>query len=505
MAGPLSCLNALEFVEITKSFGSVRANDKISFIVPEKSIYGLVGENGSGKSTLMKSLFGIHQPDSGKIVYKNKVLNLKSPIDAIQHGIGMVHQHFMLVEDLSVLDNVILLQNMHGWQILPREKMRRHLMEMIEQYHLKVNLDARISDLSVGEQQRVEILKLLSLKPDVLILDEPTAVLTPAETDEFFVAIRSLKDAGKTILLITHKLKEVKAVTDYVSILRHGQLVHSYRTQDVSIEKIAEDMIGERNIGGLRKAEYTGSKIDILASTQWCAERNDKAIVDIDLRVRSGEIVGIAGVEGNGQDVLLDSLFQPTRMRGVRGQMRVLGVDLSCMEPAQIRQLPIAIFPEDRLRLGAVAEMSAWENFILGYQRKLSWWIDPFAERKKTLQAMQDFDVRPQLPEMLFNGFSGGNQQKLVVARELNRNPQLIVAAHPTRGVDIGAIRMIHQNLLERRASGCGVLLITTELDELLELADRIHVIFRGRFVAHFERKDFQVQLIGQAMGGKTL
>jgi simple sugar transport system ATP-binding protein len=282
-------------------------------------------------------------------------------------------------------------------------------------------------------------------------------------------------------------------------------LVHSYRTQDVSIEKIAEDMIGERNIGGLRKAEYTGSKIDILASTQWSAERNDKAIVDIDLRVRSGEIVGIAGVEGNGQDVLLDSLFQPTRMRGVRGQMRVLGVDLSRMEPAQIRQLPIAIFPEDRLRLGAVAEMSAWENFILGYQRKLSWWIDPFAERKKTLQAMQDFDVRPQLPDMLFSGFSGGNQQKLVVARELNRNPQLIVAAHPTRGVDIGAIRMIHQNLLERRASGCGVLLITTELDELLELADRIHVIFRGRFVAHFERKDFQVQLIGQAMGGKTL
>ncbi|HND85049.1 MAG TPA: ATP-binding cassette domain-containing protein, partial [Pseudobdellovibrionaceae bacterium] len=211
------------------------------------------------------------------------------------------------VEDLSVLDNVILLQNMHGWQILPREKMRRHLMEMIEQYHLKVNLDARISDLSVGEQQRVEILKLLSLKPDVLILDEPTAVLTPAETDEFFVAIRSLKDAGKTILLITHKLKEVKAVTDHVSILRHGQLVHSYRTQDVSIEKIAEDMIGERNIGGLRKAEYTGSKIDILASTQWCAERNDKSVVDIDLRVRSGEIVGIAGVEGNGQDVLLDS------------------------------------------------------------------------------------------------------------------------------------------------------------------------------------------------------
>lgn len=480
---------AIQLSEISKSFGPVQANKDINLRVEKGTIHGIIGENGAGKSTLMSILYGFYQADKGSIEIDGRPILITDPQKAIEAGIGMVHQHFMLVENFSVLENVIL--GAEGGGILNRgiAKARKDLAKLEKEYALEVDPDALIQDLPVGIQQRVEILKALYRGADILILDEPTGVLTPAEADHLFSILNQLREQGKTIVLITHKLREIMAVTDDVSVMRRGEMVATRKTSDTSVEELAELMVGRRVL--LRVDKDEAKPKDVLLAVNNLTVRDSRGVVmvdDVSFNVRAGEIVGIAGVAGNGQSELLDAITGIQKAQS--GSVELKGQPLDVVrhaDPKRIRNSGMAHVPEDRHHMGLVLPFPAKENNILGYQD------DPLYVSGQMLkmdeiegycgERMEIYDVRPPNPNLAAANFSGGNQQKIVLAREMEQDPDVLIIGQPTRGVDVGAIEFIHQRIIDMRDAGKAVLLVSVELDEIRSLSDRILVMFAGKVV----------------------
>ena len=500
---------AIELVGISKSFGPVQANRDIDLSVRRGTIHGIVGENGAGKSTLMSILYGFYQADSGEIRVNGQVTPIPDSLAAIRAGIGMVHQHFMLVEPFTVLENVVLGAE-DGALLRPSlAKARAELKRLEREYELDVDPDAVVGDLSVGLQQRVEILKALYRECDILILDEPTGVLTPAEADHLFRILEHLKSQGKTIVLITHKLREIMAITDAVSVMRRGEMVKTLRTADTSPAEIAELMVGRRVLLRVEKAPATPGPVMLeVADLRLVDGLGVERLRSIGLELRAGEIVGIAGVAGNGQSELLEVLA------GIRpataGTVRLNGkpLDLSRSTNADDRRAAgLAHIPEDRHRRGLVMPFAEWENSCLGYQgearfRGPALTLDRTAIRDQARAAIERFDIRPPSCDLKTANFSGGNQQKIVIAREMERDPDVLLVGQPTRGVDIGAIEFIHRQIVALRDRGKAILLVSVELDEIQALSDRIIVMFDGRISGERRAGETDERELGLLMAG---
>ncbi len=497
---------ALELIGINKRFGPVRANQDVSLAVAKGSIHGIIGENGAGKSTLMSIVYGFYTADSGEIRIGGARKVINSSAAAIAAGIGMVHQHFMLVDTFTVLENVMLGAEGGAFLREGAERARAELRRLGEEFGLVVDPDARISDLTVGDQQRVEILKALYRHCSVLILDEPTGVLTPQETDQLFRILLALKERGVTILLITHKLKEILAITDHVTVMRGGEVVANRRTTETNAEELAELMVGRKVRLHLDKgAAQAGAPQLTVEHLGFVDERGVSRLDNINFVLRAGEIVGIAGVSGNGQSELLEVLAgirAPSAGRISIGEMSISSSAPG--DPAGMRALGVAHVPEDRLRLGLVTGFSAWESAALGHQRDAeiggSFLLDHGAMKERCAKLMEEFDVRPPQPLLKSSKFSGGNQQKLILAREMASRPRVLLVGQPTRGVDIGAIEFIHRELVSMRDQGVAILLVSVELDEILALSDRILVMNQGRIVGEVASADADERKIGFLM-----
>jgi general nucleoside transport system ATP-binding protein len=495
---------AIELVGIDKKFGTVHANKDINLSVARGSIHGIIGENGAGKSTLMSILYGFYHADGGEIRIQGRPVTIKDSQAAIAAGIGMVHQHFMLVENFTVLENVML--GAEGGQLLAKgvAGARKELKRLETDYGLEVDPDALIEELPVGSQQRVEILKALYRGADILILDEPTGVLTPAEADHLFRILEVLRDQGKTIILITHKLREIMAITDEVSVMRRGEMVATRKTSETSAAELAELMVGRRVL--LRVEKGDANPGPVLLSVKNLTVKDGRGVTmvdDVSFDVRAGEIVGIAGVAGNGQSELLEALAGIRKP--VSGQIFVDGKVVEAADPALLRQLGLAHIPEDRHHMGLVLKFEEYENSILGYHHDERYgrgaMLDLDTIRKSAEDQIAKYDIRPPNPRLKTANFSGGNQQKIVVAREIERDPKMLLIGQPTRGVDIGAIEFIHRRIIEMRDAGKAVLLVSVELDEIRSLSDRILVMFAGKVVGE-KQSDADEQSLGLMMAG---
>ncbi len=477
---------AIELSNISKRFGAVLANSDVSLGISAGSIHGIVGENGAGKSTLMSILYGFYEADSGTIAVNGKITPIRSPAEAIRAGIGMVHQHFMLVDTLSVVENVML--GAEGGVLLARGKagVRAMLARQGAELGLGIDPDAIVGDLPVGLRQRVEILKALARDAKVLILDEPTAVLTPDEAEALFVLLRRLRDQGRTVILITHKLHEILAVTDQVSVMRQGRLVGTVPTHEATSRQLAEMMVGRKVLLKVEKGPRLPG--DTVLAAKRLSYRDSDGVVrlsGISLSIAAGEILGVAGVSGNGQSELLDvlaGLVQPWQ-----GEITLGGkvLDAAARQPANLRRLGVMHVPEDRQRRGLVTAFAEMESAILGYQDDPALGhgplLSPALIRRRAEDEMALFDIRPADCTLKTANFSGGNQQKIVLAREIERRPLVLLVGQPTRGVDIGAIEFIHRRLVALRDAGVAVLLVSSELEEIMGLADRILVMCGGR------------------------
>jgi ABC-type uncharacterized transport system ATPase subunit len=498
---------ALELRGIDKRFGSVHANRSVSFAAARGSIHGLIGENGAGKSTLMNIVYGFYTADAGEIWVQGRPVEIRRPAEAIAAGIGMVHQHFMLVPNFTVLENIIL--GCEGGARLKAgvARARAALAALARNYGLEAPLDEPVERLPVGLQQRVEILKALYRGAEILILDEPTAVLTPQEADQLFRMLRRLRDEGKTILLVTHKLKEILAVTDRVTVLRQGAVVAEVRTAETSAAELAEKMVGRSVL--LRVDKTPARPGAVLLEVRDLEVRDPLGVLrlkGINFRLHAGEIVGVAGVSGNGQSELLEALAGLAAPSG--GAIALEGRELA---PAargahSRRALGLAHVPEDRLRMGVVARFSAEDNAILGYHQAPVYqrgpWLSHGAVRQECERKMAAWDVRPPQPGLKIALFSGGNQQKLVLAREVDCRPKVLIVGQPTRGVDIGAIEFIHRRLVALRDEGKAILIVSVELDEILGLADRILVMAGGEITGVLSREEATEEKIGLLMAG---
>ena len=498
---------AIELRKICKRFGTVQANRDIDLQVERGTIHGIVGENGAGKSTLMSILYGFYQADSGQILINDQPSIIRNSRDAIDAGIGMVHQHFMLVDTFSVLENVLLGAEQSPLLKKSAINARESLQYLSDEYQLSVPIDEPVGQLPVGQQQRTEILKALYRNAEILILDEPTGVLTPQEADQLFRVLKTLKERGVTVVLITHKLREIMDITDNVSVLRLGEIVSTHRTADTSMAELAESMVG-------RKLEsQTFDKVDIPGAEAGIAVKNisvtdDRGLMrlnDVSFEVKKGEIVGIAGVAGNGQSTLLEVLAG-IRLPG-SGEFNINGHAVSAknpLGPKQMREIGVQHVPEDRLKLGLIKSFTAAESSVLGYQnqRRFNWrlFLNASVIRKACRKLMQSFDIRPPEPKLKSSSFSGGNQQKLILARELDKSPSVLLVGQPTRGVDIGAIELIHQKIIDMRDAGCAVLLVSVELDEIMALSDRILVMFEGQVVGTMKGSEADKTTLGLMM-----
>jgi len=500
---------AIELRGIDKRFGPVHANRAVSLSVPAGTIHGIVGENGAGKSTLMSILYGYYQADAGEIWVAGKLTRIDDPGDAIAAGIGMVHQHFMLVDTFTVLENVVL--GVEGGALLRggMDKARAELRRLEREYKLEVNIDAVVGDLSVGLRQRIEILKALYRGANVLILDEPTGVLTPAEADHLFRILRVLKDEGKTAILITHKLREVMAATDNVTVMRRGAVVGTVRTADTNPEQLAEMMVGRKVLLRVeRHAATPGRTVLEVENLKVADGQGVERVKGVSFQVRAGEIVGIAGVAGNGQSELIETLAGMRAPAG--GRVLLNGREVAAagrhLSPRALRERKLAHIPEDRLRMGLVAPFAAHDSAILGQQGRSIYNRGLLLDRRAIVaactEAMRRYDVRPTEPKLASINFSGGNQQKIVLAREIEVDPDLLLVGQPTRGVDIGAIEFIHRRLLQLRDAGKAILLISVELDEILGLADRILVMNEGRVVGELAAAEADENKLGLLMAG---
>ncbi|MEY3533787.1 MAG: hypothetical protein RI979_1811 [Pseudomonadota bacterium] len=500
---------AIELKGISKAFGPVQANKDINIAVPKGTIHGIIGENGAGKSTLMSILYGFYKADAGQIFVDGKLTTIPDSQSAIRAGIGMVFQHFKLVQNFTVLENVILGAEDGPMLNTSLSRARKVLADLAREYELDVDPDAMIEDLSVGHQQRVEILKALYRQADILILDEPTGVLTPDEADHLFRILKGLKDQGKTVILITHKLREIMEATDNVSVMRRGTMVATVKTAETSPEALAELMVGRKVLLEVAKAPATPG--DVVLSVQNLRVKDDHGVErlkGISFDIRAGEILGIAGVAGNGQSELLAALGGMAR---ATGRITMKGADLPLSgkgaDGQSRRAAGIAHVPEDRHHHGLILDFAAWENVALGYHndpayQKNALFMDNAALIADTERKMATFDVRPPIPSLPAKSFSGGNQQKIVVAREMERKPALLLIGQPTRGVDIGAIEFIHQQIVALRDAGTAVLLVSVELDEIMSLSDRIAVMFDGQIMGLRDPAQTNERELGLLMAG---
>jgi general nucleoside transport system ATP-binding protein len=497
----------LELRGITKQFPGVLANDHIDFDLQASEVHALLGENGAGKSTLMSILYGLYTADSGEILMRGKPVTIGSPNDAIELGIGMVHQHFMLIPVMTVTENIVLAQEpKHAGVLLDYDAAAERVRELSTSFGLAVDPHARIQEITVGQQQRVEILKALYRGAQILILDEPTAVLTPQEAHELFEIIESLKEQGKSIVFISHKLNEVLEVADRVSVLRRGKLVETIPREGATEAKLARSMVGREVLLRVEKKPATpGERLLHVEDLSVRDDRGLDAVRGVSFDVRAGEIVGIAGVDGNGQSELIDAL---TGLRNVAGGKITVGdQDLTRATAREALDAGMGHIPEDRHRRGLVLDFNLAENLVLHDYGKEPFsrfgWVNPRTWFRWAAGLLKEFDVRGGGPTTRGGSLSGGNQQKVVVAREVTRNPSVLIAAQPTRGLDVGAIEFVHRRLVEQRDAGKAVLLVSLELEEILSLADRILVLYEGRIVAEFP-PDVTEEEVGIAMlGGK--
>ncbi|MEL0614039.1 ABC transporter ATP-binding protein [Marinomonas arenicola] len=497
---------AIELRDISKRFGAVQANKDICLQVPAGTVHGIIGENGAGKSTLMSIIYGFYEADSGHIEVDGKIVDIRNSQDAIKAGIGMVHQHFMLVENFTVLENVML--GAEGGALLQQgmDAARTELKRLAHEYSLDIDVDAVVEELPVGLQQRVEILKALYRGARILILDEPTGVLTPQEADHLFRILRSLTEQGVTVLLITHKLREILASTSNVSVMRQGEMVAHRETAKTDKEELAELMVGKKVRLKVDKDDATPTDVFLSAKNlSQFDSQGVKRLKDVSLELRAGEILGIAGVSGNGQSELLNVLSGITPMD--EGEIQFAGQTITASAPknaAQMRDMKMAHVPEDRHKMGLVTGFEAYEAAVLGYHNSAAYNGAFLMNRKAMLDEcntrMAAWDVRPPNPHLKTANFSGGNQQKIVIAREVEQNPDVLLIGQPTRGVDIGAIENIHEQIVKLRDSGKAILLVSVELDEIMALSDRILVMFDGAVVGELDAKDADERTLGLMM-----
>ncbi|PID44541.1 MAG: heme ABC transporter ATP-binding protein [Proteobacteria bacterium] len=497
---------AIQLTDVSKRFGAVRANDKVSLEVEVGTIHGIVGENGAGKSTLMSILYGFYQYDSGRIEVFGEQHYFHNSREALAAGIGMVHQHFMLVDPFTVLENVML--GNEGGRLLKagRESARGELNRLASEYGLAVDLDARVSSLSVGLRQRVEILKALYRGAKILILDEPTGVLTPQETTELFCILNALKDQGVTILLITHKLQEIMAITDNVSVMRAGKMVAHRKTSETSKAEIAELMVGRKVLLQVDKQPANlGKPLISVKNLTVTDEFGVERVKGVSFDIHAGEVVGIAGVSGNGQSELLDALSGITRIHS--GSIDIHGEVVTRkhpVDPAKMRDLGLAHVPEDRHRMGMINSFAAYESAVLGYHNDKAYngrFLMSLRKVKEHCSKLMDaFDVRPRDPDLKSANFSGGNQQKLILAREMERDPDILLVGQPTRGVDIGAIEFIHKRIIEMRDAGKAVLLVSVELEEIISVSDRVLVMCDGHISGEVPAAEADETMLGLMM-----
>ncbi|MBD2460531.1 ABC transporter ATP-binding protein [Oscillatoria sp. FACHB-1407] len=513
MANEVTVSPVLEAAHITKRFGGVVANDDIDFTVKPGEIHVLLGENGAGKTTLMNILYGLERPDEGEIRVEGKPVHFDGPKDAIRQGVVMVHQHFMLVPVFTVLENIVLgveqVQQPFRWLrnlgVLDRARPKRRIQDLADQLSLKVNLNARVGDLPVGIQQKVEIIKALYRGARILILDEPTAVLTPAESTELFGLLRLLAQQGLSVVMITHKLKEGLAIADRISVMRQGKMVGTVNPADATEALLAEMMVGRKVILQVQKPPLqAGEPVLQISGLQVLDDRQQIAVDGVDLTVRAGEILGIAGVQGNGQTELAEAI---AGLRAIaKGRVEILGQERTQATPRELIEAGLAHVPEDRGKNGLVKPYSIADNIAL-----CTYYKPPLAKglliregaiARQATRLIEEFDIRPGNPRYAAGSLSGGNQQKVVMARELSRGAHLLVACQPTRGVDIGAIELIHNRIVEARSQGMGVLLISSELDEILTLSDRVAVMFQGKLVETLEIAQATRDRLGGLMAG---
>jgi simple sugar transport system ATP-binding protein len=495
---------AVQLTDITKTFPGVVANKDINLRVRRGTVHAIVGENGAGKSTLMKTLYGMHKPDSGTIALDGEVVVLTKPSDAIERGVGMVHQHFQLADNLTVLENVVLGSEPTKGGRLDFTEARRRIDEISDRYGLDVHPDELVEELGVGERQRVEILKVLYRGARTLILDEPTAVLVPQEVDELFDALRELKSEGLAILFISHKLDEVLKVADDITVIRRGTTVATVDPSQVTARQLAELMVGsELPTPETRESTVTDIEELVVEGLTLLDEDGRAILSDVSFVIHRGEVLGIAGVEGNGQAELVESIMG---MRKAAGVVRLSADDISAWSTRRRRESGIAYIPEDRSRHGLLLEATLWENRMLGHQTQppnsKGALLDRKGARRDTERIVAEYDVRTPSIEVLASALSGGNQQKLIVGREMSSEPSVLIASHPTRGVDVGAQAAIWDLLRDARANGLAVLLISADLDELIGLSDTIKVMLRGKLVADADPATVTPEQLGSAMTG---
>lgn len=499
-------VETVRMVDITKAFGNIVANENINMKVHEGEVHALLGENGAGKTTLVNMLYGLLKPTSGEIYVRGEKLTTFRPDVAIEKGIGMVHQHFMLVQPFTVVENIMLgREKTKAGGILDREQAKKDVIELSKKYGLYVEPDAKIEDITVGMQQRVEILKALYRGADILILDEPTAVLTPQEIEELIKIIDNLTKQGKSIIIITHKLKEIKRVADYCTVIRRGKYIDTVKVSDMTEEDLASKMVGrEVSFEVEKKDKVPGETVLKIEDLVVKDSRGIDAVKGLSLEVKKGEILGVAGIDGNGQSQLIEGL---TGLRKVEsGNVYLNGTNITNKTPKEIIGSGISTIPEDRQKRGLVLDFTIYENMVLENYGK-----EPFSKKgvldykeikKFARELIEKFDVRPKDEEIIASSLSGGNQQKVIIAREVTNNPDVLIAAQPTRGLDVGAIEFVHKSLVEQRDQDKAVLLISFELDEIINVSDRIAVIYDGKIVDILDARLTNENEIGLMMAG---
>lgn len=502
-------MNMIQTIDLTKRFGDFTANDHINLSVAQQEIKCIVGENGAGKSTLMNMLYGLLEPTEGKILIKGQEVKLKSPIDAIAHGIGMVHQHFKLVPSLTVYENIMLgieEKKKNGFLIDQKAEIEK-VRAVIQAYNFELDPLDKVEDISVGSRQRVEILKMLYRNVDILILDEPTAVLTPQEADELIASLKDLKAKGKTIIVITHKLREVMEVSDSVTVIKHGKVIESTQTKDTSEAELAQMMVGRNVVLTVKNCRKPVEKNELVYEANHLTTVNQfgkECVSDVSFHVRKGEILGIAGVEGNGQSELVKLISG--MMEATAGTVTFQGKDITNLWPQELRRIGIGIVPEDRFAEGLCRSMSIADNCIAGYHGDAAVCRHGLLRRKmihkKRDEAIKQFDIRVGDIDGDIASLSGGNAQKIIIARELAAKPGLLIACQPTRGVDIGSIEFIHKQILKYRDEGNAVILISSELSEIMSLSDHVIVMHKGKISGSIDPTSVDMMRMGLLMAG---